>query len=791
MEKTLLLAKSNLRKNRGTSIGLFLMMMIASALIGVSLLVFLDLYPTGSKEAKRLNAGDGYISIRYDLNGFTDEKLEELFADDTDRYYAYRNLQLGLCSLPFGNGNVGIDFAISDKSAFSRTMDKADIVLENAAAKAPYIYLPYQFYTGGGIKLGDTFKFEFKGAEYRYTVKGFTNVAYGGCNNNGLFSAVVDDASYAQLKDRYGSRAEGIMIIYDVKDGMTSESFLIQVRNKILQVNPQTVTSGYTLSNVVASRSFMALIIAVSFLVLTSILSLAVGMMLANSISNYVKENMKTIGALKAIGYTGRNIRASLVIWFFGLACIASIIGIVLSYVMMPVFANIIVGQMGIPYSASFNLLSSLIPFIFVILFTLLVTRLCSRKISKIRPILALREGIESHNFKKNRVALDKTSLGLNMSLALKTFFGNLKQNVITFLVMGFMLFACVIALLMYENFARKPKVDILMTEFGAGVLAVDNETSDAALKYLESRDDVKNIRKIYMSDIYYKDEMALFTYIVDDCSKMNNQNVCYTGRLPIYDNEVAISGAFAKSQGYKVGDEIPLKYGENEYKYLISGFVQTVNNDGKEAILTIEAAQRLFDPAATSENYWFDLTHEDDTYSDNISYTEQIFEDCKGQFGEHVISTMNFYEIMEGGTTTFKNISVMMLTVMCTLSVIVIALILYLLIKSLIYHKRRDYGIYKALGYTSGSLMLQTALSFMPAILASAAVFSVVAYYVANPYISNFMHIFGLMKCNFTVPVVGVAIIATGLCIVAFFLALWQSRRIRKIEAYNMLVAE
>ena len=74
MEKTLLLAKSNLRKNRGTSIGLFLMMMIASALIGVSLLVFLDLYPTGSKEAKRLNAGDGYISIRYDLNGFTDEK---------------------------------------------------------------------------------------------------------------------------------------------------------------------------------------------------------------------------------------------------------------------------------------------------------------------------------------------------------------------------------------------------------------------------------------------------------------------------------------------------------------------------------------------------------------------------------------------------------------------------------------------------------------------------------------------------------------------------------------------
>ena len=89
MEKTFLLAKSNLRKNRGTSIGLFLMMMIASALIGVSFLVFFDLYPTAGKEADRLNAGDGYISIRYDLDGFTDEKIEELFAKEYSAGYVF------------------------------------------------------------------------------------------------------------------------------------------------------------------------------------------------------------------------------------------------------------------------------------------------------------------------------------------------------------------------------------------------------------------------------------------------------------------------------------------------------------------------------------------------------------------------------------------------------------------------------------------------------------------------------------------------------------------------------
>ena len=132
-----------------------------------------------------------------------------------------------------------------------------------------------------------------------------------------------------------------------------------------------------------------------------------------------------------------------------------------------------------------------------------------------------------------------------------------------------------------------------------------------------------------------------------------------------------------------------------------------------------------------------------------------------------------------------------MMLVVMVVLSVVVIALILFLLIKSLVYHKRKDYGIYKALGYTSGSLMLQTALSFMPAVILSIIVFSIGSYYGANPYMSTFMRAFGLVKCNFSIPVVGVVIIGVGLAIVSFALALLQTRRIRKIEAYNMLVAE
>ena len=791
MNKTLLLTRSNLRKNRGTSIGLFLLMVIATCLVGISLLIFMDCYPSVSREAVRFNGGDGYVSITENLGGFTDEKITELVKDDTDSHYTYHNIKLSNQPVKFGNGEVVISIDISDDSAFKRPMNRFEVITEDTSVSEDYVYLPYQFYTSGGFKIGDTFELTNAGRTYSYKVRGFLNVVYGGCNNTALFAIVVDNDSYKKLWDDTHDEYENINVIFDLKDGVKNGKFRIKAFNDMLKVNPGAVIEGYDIDGVISNRTFIGLIIAVSFLVATSLIIAAVAMMLANSISNYIKENMKTLGALKAIGYTGKDIKSSLVVWFFVIAVLASVIGIVIAYLVMPVFASIIIGQMGVPYSVTFNLLATLIPVTFVVLFTLIVTVICANKVSKIQPIVALREGVESHNFKKNHVALDKTSLSLNASLAMKTFFGNMKQNVITFIVLGFMIFCCVISLLLYENFSRKPKLDILATEICAGVVAADYEAREEVLDHLEKRSDVKNIREIINMNVYYNDEESLFCYIVKDLTKFKNTNLCYKGRLPSYDNEIAVSGSFAKAYGFNIGDEIKIDYGDNSFRYLITGFIQTTNNGGREAIFSYKAADHIMDIDSIPGWYWFDLTNESDDVNKNTDEVNRILEECEDKFGSHIISTMNFYKMIGGAMTTFQGISLMMLIVMCSISVVVIALILFLLIKSLVYHKRRDYGIYKALGYTSGSLMLQTAMSFMPSVIASAIVFSIVSYNVANPYISLFMRAFGLMKCDFAIPVPGVIAIGAGLTVVSFFLALIQTGRIRKIEAYNMLVAE
>ena len=99
MEKLILLARSNFKKSRGTVFGLFMLMMLSAMLIGVSLLMFIDAYPLATKEADRLDAGDGYIWISNDTAGIDEEYTKELLGDDVERFYYLPRIQQCIPSL--------------------------------------------------------------------------------------------------------------------------------------------------------------------------------------------------------------------------------------------------------------------------------------------------------------------------------------------------------------------------------------------------------------------------------------------------------------------------------------------------------------------------------------------------------------------------------------------------------------------------------------------------------------------------------------------------------------------
>ncbi len=783
MNKILLLAKSHFRKNKGTSVGLVSLMLIAAMLLSLSLAVLFDAYPMAKKEAERLDSGDGFFRISEGIDALTDEKIEELIEEDTTRSYIYRCLNY-ITQVPFADGTITANAQIYDHRAFAKEMGNSEIVTEDTSITSDYIYLPYQFYTSGGLDIGDKFSLELQGTKYDLTVRGFLTTPYFGCNNSGSYEFVLDDDTYAGMVSVEGA-PECILVIYELKDGVDESRFGIRVNNDIVTVAPYVNFQQMPVETVISNRTFISLIIVISFLVLSGVVLLVVLFMLISSISNYIRENIKMLGALKAIGYTSGDIRGSVTLLFLLLSCIGAIGGIVLSYVLLPLFAQMSIAQMGIPYSISFLPVPTLIVFSSIVLFTAIVVSVILMNISKIEPIVALRNGIEGHSFRKNHVRLDKTSLGLDMSLAMKTMFFNIKQNIITFVVVGIMVFLCTLGLLMYENFSVHPKVDMLTFEYCGGVAAFDHETAEDARSFLEEQEGVSNVRNMIMVYFYYGDEDKLMTYVIDDLNSLNNVNVCFEGRLPMYDNEIAVSGKFASAGGFKVGDTIPMSYGDETYDYLITGFIQTTNNGGKEAYMSADAASRITDLSNAPAYYYFD------TDTETEEEVDTILNKCEDKYGEHMISKMNFYGIIAGSLTTFKAVATTMLVSMCVISVLVILLVMFLLVKALILNKRKDYGVFKAIGYTSNNLVLQTAMSFMPAIALAVVVSSVLSYLYANSFMNLIMSSFGIIKSNFFIPIQGVILIAVSMILVSFLIAVFESRKVKKIEAYNMLIAE
>ncbi len=779
MNKEFLLAKSNFRKNRGTSIGVFLLMLLAALLLSLALMITLDIKPTAEKEAKRLEAGDGYIVFQTIDEGINEDYMRNLLNDKPRRqqyteciYYNFSQ------SIPFADGTLSQALIITDKRVFDNQYDRVEIVTEDKSISAPYIYLPYQIHTSGGFNVGDDYTLELSGEKQTYKIKGFINTTYFGCNNTGSFQFVMDDGSYGKLCEK-AADCKALLVNVELAEGVKWSKLAMQIGSLFSADNDKGSMSSGNLETALSDKTFMSDILLISFLMVTAIIIIVTSLMLSNCIKNYIRENMTNLGALKAMGFTSGNLKASLLIMFTALAVIGGIIGAAASYLLVPVMAGVFEGQAGVPYKMNFNPLAFLISLGFILMFTVLVTIFAARKLKKIEVVTALRDGMEAHNFKKNRVALDKTSLPLNMSLSLKTLFTNLKQNITTFFVTGLLVFICVIGLLMYENFNRNPKLEILTFETCGGVIGIDNEDAPELEKLLKD-EGAKNVRYLINMSFKYKDEEWLNVYVARDVDSLNNKDVVYKGRFPKYDNEIAIGGKFCKLYGYEIGDEVELNYGDKKYSYLITGLVQTCNEDGKESIMTEEAAGHLVDMSEAPTGLWFDV--------DDKEEAQRILDAASDRFGDKLATTLNFYEVMDGALTTFRAITTLMLSLMITISAIVIMLILFLFIKSLLYNKKKDYGIYKALGYTSKDLILQTAASFMPTIILSVIIFSVVSYFIANPYMQTIMFNFGMMKCNFAIPIPGIVLIDLGLIALSFLFAVFQARKIKNIEAYNML---
>ncbi len=780
MRKLFLIARTNLRKAKGQTVAIIVLILITALLLNLWLMLAMDYKANFNRYHDKLNAEHVTISVSGDRAEMRDFLTQTLGSDARVDMFGLDDCLSMAGTFPYNNGQMNGWFIFFPKDvALSRSVGKAEITEEGELKSG--VYLPL-LYKSEGIQAGDDIEITVGGHTVKYGICGFFNSVMLGSHNCSLTELILTEDKYAEL-ELSGFAPLSTLCSVRLVDKSDNQSFEADLSKSIAKTYPSAYIMTNSYDNVIQARYISqmicsGIIAAMAFFVLL----IALVVIVAN-IVNYIQVNLKNLGVLKATGYLSRQLICSLLLQFLSITLIAAVVGIGLSYCLFPAINTMMIAQTGIPYSIRFLFL----PFLIVLLIlggtVALSVWLSARRIKIIEPIVALRSGMQTHNFKKNRVPLEKTKTPINLALALKTTLSGLKHNITIFVTMLVVSLVVVFSGLMTENVIMDmtPFIDLIVGEMPDSCVNINIEAEN---EFLQCVGNDSRVEKVYLYNsltVTHEGGVELVATISDDFSKANNQSIVYKGRFPKYENEIALAGKYAKEIDVSVGDEIDISVGGKTEKYLICGLTQISNQLGRDCLLTRSGYEQL--ARLMNASYYMNLTEDTDIDAFN--------KEMQDKFAENVNMVINGVAAIESMATVYTSLMTVIVIAILILSAIIIAFVLYLLVRTMLNNKKRDYGILKSLGFTTRQLIVQTALSFMPAIIISTVIGLTVSCLIINPLMSLFLSGIGIVKSTFGVPIAFSAVSGVGLVLFAFAFACLLSLKIKKISPRNILAGE
>ncbi len=780
MRKLFLIARSNMRKAKGQTVAIIVLILLAAMLLNLWLMLSMDYKANFLRYHDKLNAEHVTLAVD-DADGTVYGFLTETLAKDT----AVKEYRLDKCmhmvgTFPYNGGMMNSEFVFMDKqTAISRTIGKSEIVEDSEFTSG--VYLP-MLYKSNDNSVGKTIEISIGSHPVIYTICGFFNNTMLGSHNCALTQIILTQDQYVELEES-NYAFQTTLCSLRLNERSTNLTYEAKIKAIVSESFPNTQMASNCYDIVTQSRYISQGICSAIMSVMAFFVLLIALVVIVSNIINYIQVNIKNLGALKAVGYTSGQLVLSLLLQFLGLTVLTAIVGAALSYALFPAINAMMIAQTGIPYAIHFLPLPVIISLIILGCTVALSVLLSARRIKKIEPIVALRSGVRTHNFKKNRVPLEKTRAPLNFALALKTTLSGVKHNITVCITMLVLSLVVVFSGLMIENIIvdMTPFIDLIMGETTDSAINVQTEVEDDFLEILNSDSRTEKVYLYNSLNVSHVGGVDLMATLCDDFSKVNNPSVVFKGRFPKYDNEIAIAAKYAKEKGLAIGNEIEITANGKTEKYLISGFTQITNNLGRDCLLTRQGYERL--GTLQSVTYYINLVEGTDIDAFN--------EEMKGNFEGNVNTVINVNATIDAAASVYVSLMTIIVIAILILSAVIIAFVLYLLVRTMLNNKKRDYGILKSLGFTTKQLILQTALSFMPAIIISTVIGIIISCLIINPLTALFLSSLGIVKCTFNIPIAFVTVAGIGLILLSFGIACLLSLKIKKIAPRALLAGE
>lgn len=672
----------------------------------------------------------------------------------------------------------GTDFSIStifyDKDC-DRKYNKFTVTEESPRNFKRPVYIPLYISQFGQFQIGDRITFQIDGKNYDFDVAGIIEEMQYGNAGSGAFGIYLPDHVYKDFSEELvQGKITEYSLITDINANV--ENIKNEAGTRLSEKNIQLM---YALdSDSCKQTRTMVSSLLIIILTVFSFVVLLVSMFLSKfRIQNTIEEEITNMGVQKAIGYTSNMIICCTVLPYLIVGAFTSMLGALVSYTILPVLTQVLALQSGFSFALTFDITALCLTVLLLTVITLAFTYLASRRIRKLQPINAIRGNSESRHKNKNHFPLDKMGTGIQIRLMLKQIASSSKQNVLLFLVSFLLTVLLAFMGTLFFNAVVKPDnfTTTLSEETPDITLQVKAENLQNVKKALAHEESVDNLLEYSVSTVNVENR-NLNAFICENFSDVTN-DLCYEGRNPIKDNEIAIGSKL--NDDYDIGDKIRVEYGGSNYTYDIVGFIQSVNFQGEVCELTPKGYMHI-DKAYEGRSLYL--------YVSDGADVETVRKEIENKYPDNIIKATNTYKMTKSSQEMYAGIVIVIVTAVFVLTVLIVLLILYIIIKSSIVQRKQELGIYKAMGYSNHQLIIQIAGSFLPVSfigILSSALCGILYLPVVNQEI---FQIVGAMKNNLEVSLVFLLLIAVLQILVNFIISICLSLPIKKISAYSLI---
>lgn len=783
MRPVLSLLKANIKHKKGAFKSIAALMAIITLSFSVTLSNNDNLEKALTAAHKAADTGD-LVAILAD-DSVPDNMYEVL--DKSEDVYRYRSEECIQEYVPFridGKETANQLFILPMSRANPRVIEEGNVNTAPAPLQKGEIYVPYAFSVIGGAKEGSVMEFRSGRGEYdvSFTVKGFTEEPFSSSVVMGIKVVVISDEDYDLIVSEKLSDVNAPVaffskayMVHIFGKGNLSDKELKDRLNKECGISDNAVSviskkESMSFTNIFSDTGTNLLYVYVALLVIVVLI------MMCSSINSSVETEYVNLGILKSQGFTCGQIRLVYILQYTAALVIGSVIGIAASFPIIAVLGRMFSALTGIITETGISVgKCSLICLGILLLCTVFVLG-ATAKIGKISPVRAISGG-KSEIYFDSRLNIKIRKKPLMLFLAIRQLTSRLKDYVGTAMITALLVFFMISIMIFTDGIDTEAIFSIgqcnVTAELSKGIDDKDIADIVSAVKEFDSEAVCYNYRRKYGLMAEGVELACDITDCPDRAAKVHK------GRLPIYDNEIAITEIAAEEIGKAIGDTVTVGTGSKECDYLITGYFQSATELGKIFLMTYEGGVRLGFEKPVSMRFIIS----DENRSEELA---ELLNDSFGSVLEAKAEEKN-----TGLENITELVDVLLTTVVAavfSVSVVFAAVVAGMSSAKAFIRERSDTGIFKAVGFTSGALRIQFSLRFLLMAAVGSILGAVLAMLFAKPMLSALLSFAGLTNflteftpMTFVLPV-------SMICAGYFVFAYICSRSIRSVEIRELI---